>query len=46
MMRNSYTILVENQNARDHLEDLGIEDEIGIKLVIRKQAMRLWATFN
>jgi hypothetical protein len=39
-MRNSYEILVENQNGRGHLEDLGREGKTGIKSIIRKQAMR------
>jgi hypothetical protein len=35
-MKNEYKILVENLNARDHLEDIGVDGRIILKWILEK----------
>jgi hypothetical protein len=37
--RNAYRILVGNPNVRDHLETVGVDESIILKLILKKEGL-------
>jgi hypothetical protein len=40
-VRNAYKILVEKSEEKNHLEDLGIDERIILRWIMKKQYMRM-----
>jgi hypothetical protein len=45
-MRNAFKSWVESQDLRDHVEDLGLDMTIMLKLTLEKLGVRVWTGFK
>jgi hypothetical protein len=45
-MKNKYKFWLESTKGRDRSEDLGLDERIILKLILRKQGGRVWTGYH